>query len=237
MQLVNENLQKNQEQAQAWTAPQQASARLAGYTAIAGCVTMVIGAILWVTSGTDLWMALNAGDVGGYLAAVAPVKMQVVANLSVWIVGVLTLGVAAPLLSEQCTQRPVLAKVGLTIYRIAVPLVVVSYIVMLAVVVQLAGDQSATAVAIGKVVGWIGVRADDLATALILGAGPFVFSMAARGEWVTPWLGRLGYLCGILGLVSIVAMYSPALTSLGFIIIPVGMAWLVWAGVIMLRSR
>ena len=210
--------------------------RLGGYTAIAGAVTMVIGAALWGTSGTDLWLALDSGDMAGYLAAVAGVKAQLVANLSVWILGVLILGVAGTMMAEMCQKRKVLAQVGLICFRTAVPLVIVAFIAMLAVVVQLGGAVDETAVAIGNVVGWIGTRADDLATALIIGGGPFFISLAGRGEWVPAWLLRWGYLAGLAGLFSLVCLYIQGMGAYGFIIVPIGVIWMIAAGVVLLRG-
>ena len=210
--------------------------RLGGYTAIAGAVTMVIGAILWGTSGTDLWAALDSGDMAGYLVATASVKTQLVANLSVWILGVLILGVAGTMMAEMCQRRRVLAQIGLISFRTAVPLVLVSYIAMLAVVVQLSGATDTTAVAIAEVVGWIGARADDLATALIIGAGPLFISMAGHGEWVPTWLLRWSYLCGVAGVLSIAFLYIPGMVAYGFIIIPIGVGWMIAAGVVLLRG-
>jgi hypothetical protein len=210
--------------------------RLGGYTAIAGAVTMVIGAILWGTSGTDLWAALDSSDMVGYLAAVAGVKAQLVTNLSLWILGVLLLGIAGTMMAEICQKRRILAQVGLVCFRTAVPLVVVSYIAMLAVVVQLGGAVDETAVAIANVVGWIGARADDLATALIIGGGPVFISLAGRGEWVPTWLLRWGYLAGLAGLFSLVCLYIPGMGAYGFIIIPIGVIWMIAAGVVLLRG-
>lgn len=211
--------------------------RMGGYTAIAGAVTMLIGAILGVTSGTDLWQTLDNGDMAGYLAAVAGVQEQLVANLTVWILGVLILGVAGAMMVEMCQRRRVLAQVGSVCFRTAVPLVVVSYIAMLAVVVQLGGATDETAVAIANVVGWIGARADDLATALIVGAGPLFISLAGQGEWVPTWLLRWGYLAGLVGLFSLVCLYIPGMGVYSFAIIPVGVFWMIAAGVVLLRGR
>lgn len=210
--------------------------RLGGYTAIAGAVTMVIGAILWGTSGTDLWLALDSSDLAGYLADVVGVKAQLVTNLSVWILGVLILGVAGTMMAEMCQKRRVLAQVGLVCFRTAVPLVIVAYIAMLAVVVQLGGAVNETAVAIAEVVGWIGARADDLATALIIGGGPLFISLAGHGEWVPTWLLRWGYLAGLAGLFSLVCLYIPGMVAYGFIIIPIGVIWMIAAGVVLLRG-
>lgn len=106
---------------------------------------------------------------------------------------------------------------------------------MLAVVVQIAPDTSPTAVAIAEVVGWIGVRADDLGTALTIGFGPLFIALAARGDWLPTWLVRLGYLTGLLGLVTVIAMFSPSLTAYGFIILPFGLLWMIATGITLLR--
>jgi hypothetical protein len=212
------------------------TARLGGYTAIAGTLTMLIGAALWGTSGTDLWAALDSGDMAGYLAAIEAVKGQLVANLTVWILGVLIIGVAGSMLVALCTQRRPLARVAHVCFQTAVPLVIVSYIAMLAVVVQLSGESSATAVSIAEVIGWIGARADDLATALIIGLGPLFIALAGHGEWVPTWLLRWGYLAGIVGVLSVAFLYLPGMAAYGFIILPVGMGWMIAAGVLLLRQ-
>ncbi|MCB0173334.1 MAG: hypothetical protein KDJ97_22625 [Anaerolineae bacterium] len=211
------------------------STRMGSYTAIGGAVTMIVGAILWGTSGADLWVALDSGDVAGYLAAAGAVQAQLIANLTLWMVGVLILGMAGAALANLCVQRPLLAQMALVCIRTGVPLVLVAYIAMLALVVQIAPDTSATSVAIAQVVGWIGVRADDLATALMIGAAPLFFSLAGRDEWAPVWLVRWGYLAGVIGLLSLVVLYIPPLRGLGFIIIPVGVAWMIAAGIVLLR--
>jgi hypothetical protein len=210
--------------------------RSAGYATILGTVTMLVGAVLWVTSGTDLWAALDTGDMASYLAAIEPVQGQLIVNLSVWILGTLILGVAGAMLSIVSTRRRLLAQMARVCYQTAVPLVIVSYIAMLAVVVQLAGDLSGTAVAMAEVVGWIGARGDDLATALILGAGPLLISLAGHGEWLPTWLLRWGYVTGLASLLSLIFLYIPGMASYGFIILPVGMGWMIAAGVVLLRE-
>ena len=212
------------------------TARHSGFATLAGTITMLIGAALWGTSGTDLWAALETGDVAGYLAAAGAVKAQLVANLSVWILGTFIIGIAGTMLAALCTRRRALVQAALVCYRTAVPLVIVSYIAMLAVVVQLGGDTSATAVSLAEVVGWIGVRADDLATALILGAAPLLLSMAGHGEWAPTWLLRWGYLTGLTGLLSIIFLYLSGMSAYSFIILPVGMGWMLATSIVLLRG-
>ena len=215
----------------------RATMRLGGYTAIGGAVTMIIGAILWGTSGTDLWGALDTGDMAGYLTAAGALKAQLIANLTFWIAGVIILGVAGQALTTLLVPHSVLAKVGQACYVTAVPLVVVSYIAMMVLIVQIAPDTSATSIALAEVVGWIGVRADDLATALILGFGPLFFSLAGRAAWLPSWLLMWSYLCGGMGIFSLLTLYLgvSTLSSLAFLIIPIGLIWLIATGVLLLR--
>lgn len=220
-----------------YQATNRSTIQLGGYAAIVGCVTMIVGAALWGTSGTDLWAALDNGAMAGYLVATEAVKSQLVANLSVWILGVLVLGVAGSTLAALCTQRRPLAKVALVCYQTAVPLAIASYIAMLAVVVLLSGESSATAVSMAEVVGWMGARADDLATALIIGIGPLLISLAGRDEWVPTWLLRWGFLAGAVGIFSIFVLYLPGMSKFGFIILPIGMGWMIAAGVVLLRQN
>jgi hypothetical protein len=209
--------------------------RLAGYAALCGAITMLVGAALWGASGTDLWAALDKRDMAGYLIASAEMKSLIVANLSVWIIGVLILGVAGAMMTEISSKEKGSVLVARVCFGTAVPLAIISFIAMLAVVVQVAPDTSASALSVASVVGWIGARADDLATALIVGAVPFFVSRAGRGEWVPGWLARWGYAAGVVGVLSLVVLYLPGLSALGFLIVPVGIGWMLAAGVVLLR--
>lgn len=211
-----------------------ATYRIGGLAAVGGAVIMLIGAVLWGTSGTDLWAALNEKTMTAYLTDAGSVKSQLVANLSFWILGVLVLGVAGSAMAS-LNHGQMAARAAQVCFSTAVPLAIISFIAMLSVVVQLAPDTSATTVAIAETVGWIGARADDLATALIVGAGPFFIALAARGEWMPAWLARWGYLAGLIGLLSLVVLYIPALAAFGFAIVPVGIGWMIAAGIVLQR--
>ena len=93
------------------------------------------------------------------------------------------------------------------------------------------------AVAMANVAGWIGIRADDLATALIIGLAPFFLSLAARGGWMPSWLAVWGYLAGIVGLLSTVVYLIPSLAGMGLLIVPVGMGWMIAAGIVLPRQK
>jgi hypothetical protein len=213
----------------------RAIVRLAGYTAIGGAVTMIIGAALWGSSGTDLWVALANDEMAAYLTAATAAKPAMVANTTFWILGVLLLGVAGTTLARLCGRRPVWAQVAQVCFNTAVPLAIVSFLAMVVLVVQIGADSSETAVALAKVVGWIGTKADDIATILIIGAGPLFISMAGRRDWLPIWLARWGYLAGLTGLIAAVIIYFPALSTVGLIIVPVGMGWMIAVGVVLLR--
>ena len=209
--------------------------QLAAYTALAGAAAFIIGAILWASVGADLDLSVTNGEMVAYLTTAAANQSVLVANLSFWIVGALILGVAGTTMANFSKKR-VWAQAALVCYRTAVPLVIVSYVAMLSVVVQIAPDTSATAVSLAEVVGWIGSRADWLATILMIGVGPLFLSLAGQGDWAPKWLVRLGYGTGVCGLLTAVAMYTNALGTYGFVIIPVGLIWMIAAGVVLRRN-
>lgn len=211
--------------------------RLAAYTSIGSAILMLVGAVFFIGSGVDLWAALLERQMPAFLANSAAVKKIVVANLSFWILGVFIMGIAGRALVALSQKRPGPAKVAQTCYSVAVPLAIMAFLGMMSLVFQVAPDTSASSVTLAGVVGWIAVRADDLATALLIGAGPFLISQAGRGDWVPKWLLRWGYLAGGLGLLAIVTLFVPRQYVLGFVLIPVGLGWMLAAGLVLLRQR
>lgn len=209
--------------------------RLAGYTAIGGVVTMLVGTALLFASGADLDAALASGDVAGFLTAAGETSQFLVANLTFWILGVLILGVAGTAMATVCVQRRVIAQVALFSYWTAVPLVIASYVAWLAIVVQVAPDHSATAVLLTEMTGWFASRADWIATILILSCGPALIAQAGRGEWVPTWLLRWSYVALFAGLLTAVSLFTGGITTFGLLILPVGMGWTAAAGVVLLR--
>lgn len=209
-------------------------ARAAGLAAIGGAIIMFIGAGLYFSSGTDLWAAVG-GDMSGYLVAVGTVKAQLVANLTFWIAGVFVLGTTVSAMANLSDGSGLAVQIARLCAFTAVPLAILAFIAMLSLVVQIAPDASETSVALANVVGWIGVRADDLATALIVGFAPFFLVLAGRKVWAPGWLVGWGTLAGLVGLLSLVVLYIPPLAQMGFLIIPVGLGWMVAAGVVLLR--
>lgn len=209
--------------------------RIGAFMGLIGAVCMLIGAALWGSSGTDLWLALEGGDVEGYLTSAGRLKGQLISNLSIWIIGVLIFGMAGIIMAGLSDQNPFYSLTADFCYRIAVPMVIVSYVAMLTVVVQIAPDTSPISIAITKAVGWFGVRLDDISTALMLGFGPLFISLSGRAHWAPGWLVGWSYLAVTLGIFSIVVLYFPGLGQYGFIVIPVGVGWMIAASIVLFK--
>lgn len=220
-----------------YAATRQTLARIGAYTAIISSVLMLAGAGFMFSTGTDLWLALRDGDMAGYLSAAGAVKTTYVLNTTFWIMGILIMGGAGNILVSLSEDRPLPAIFAYHCFRTAVPLAIVAFLTMLAVVWQIAPDTSETGVSLAGAIGWIGARADDIATALMLGGGPFFLARAARGAWMPRWLVIWGYAAGTVGLLSLLVLYSGPLSAFGIFIVPVGVGWLIATGVVLLRRQ
>lgn len=216
--------------------PGRSRSRIAGYFALAGPIVMLAGVACWVASGTDLDRALADGDVAGYLTAVEGARSLVVANLSLWILGVILLGIAGIAMTNLDVRDRASALIAGLCYLVAVPLAIGSFAAWLALVVQLPAEASAAQVAVAEVVGWFASRSDWIATVLVVGAGPALVSTAGRGDWVPGWLFGWGLLAAVAGVLTVLALFAGGLTSYGFLVVPVGLGWTLAAGIILLRG-
>ena len=203
--------------------------------AVTGALTMLMGAGFWLASGVDLDGALLERDMVGYFDQVAAAPGLVKANLSSWIVGVLLLGAAGTLMSGLPGNDRPAASLARYAYWIAVPMAVVAFVAMLSLVVVAPLFVVSDRLVIGYTVGWIGSRADWIATGLIVGAGPALLSFAGRNTWVPPWLSGWGLLAGAAGILTAFAIFTQGLTTYGFAVVPVGLGWTLAAGVVLLR--
>lgn len=212
-------------------------ARFEGYVALGGALLMALGGIIKRVVGADLDAALVQGTMEQYLALAADQQVLLVANLSLWIGGVLLLGAAGTAFAHLCRRRRLMARVAMFCYWSAVPLAIASFVAWIAIVVQLSSASSSEAILTAEVVGWFVSRADWTATVLIVGVGPALISLAGRGEWVPAWLGWLSVAAVLAGGLTTVAMFTGALHTYGSIIIPVGLIWTIAAGVVLLRQE
>lgn len=215
----------------------ETTTRVGAYTAIGGSVCAITGAALWGASGADIDQALAGGDIANYLTAAGESTHLLVANLTVWIAMALLLGIAATAMTALCERRQMIARVAMVCYWTGVPLVIAAYVAWLAVVVQVAPDTSPAAVLVTEVVGWFASRADWVATILIIGIGPALISLAGRGDWAPAWLARWGIVTAFTALLNAVAMLTggSGLATYGFLIIPVGVGWMIAAGIVLFR--
>jgi hypothetical protein len=213
----------------------ETNTRLGAYTALGGSVSFIIGAALWIASGVDIDQALASGEMASYLVSAGEVTHLIVANLCFWILGALLLGAASTALANLCVRRQAIAQIALLCYRTGVPLVITAYVAWLALHIQIGPETSPAAVLLAETIGWFASRADWIATVLIIGIGPALFSLAARGDWMPTWLARGGIATAIAGLLTTIAMFTEALTTYGFLIVPVGLVWTIATGIVLLR--
>ncbi len=201
----------------------------AGYVSIAGAISMLIGAALLSASGTDLWETLASHQMEGYLKQLEPVKHLLVANTAFWMLGVLLMGAAGKIMAGFCSSKQGLVQLALVCTYSAVPVAVVAFMTMLSLAIHQPANDAA------YVIGWIGAQLDNLATMLIVGMFPLLISLAGRNDWVPKWLLIWGGLAGVTGLLSIISMLT-GIVALGFIIIPVGLGWMIATGVVLIRK-
>jgi len=213
------------------------AARLGAYTTLLGSICMLAGAALGIASGTDIDQSLYNGNIADYLKESLVFQNMLIVNLSLWILGVILLGIGATMMALLSDQNIVMAQLIRYNYGIAIPIVIVSYMAWLAVVVRLASSSSPEAAAIAEAVGWFAVRTDWVATVLVLGTGPVLIAISGRAIWVPNWLRVWSFICLFAGLLTTVAQYTGGLTTYGFLIIPVGMGWMVAASITQFRLK
>lgn len=214
----------------------KSATKIGAITTLLGSLCMLGGAAILGASGTDLDVSLAANDMAGYLNAVNESKTILIANLSVWIVGVLLLGVAASMMTYLSRENQILSLIARYNYWIGIPIVVISYMAWLAVVVRLTSYEPSSVSAIAEAVGWFAVRADWVATVLVLGTGPLLLSLAGKKSWVPKWLMVWSYFCIVVGFLNIIAMYLGGLNTYGFLIIPVGMGWMIASSIVLFKQ-
>ena len=201
-----------------------------GSISIAGAVSMLTGAALWGASGTDLWQALANDQMEEYMSLLPGAKQLLVMNTSFWVLGVLLMATAISLMADFITSSRGFAQMAKVFSRIGASIAIVSFIMMLSLSIVNPPLEVAT------IIGWVGTRIDDIATMLIIGFSPLCLSNAGKSDWVPGWLSVWGYLAGICALLGIISLFT-GITALGFIIIPIGIGWMIAAGVVLIKKR
>lgn len=221
------------------TAPTSARAatnnRQAGTTALVAAGTMIVGSVLWASTGTDIDAALADGTVATYLADATQHTTVLAANLSVWIVGALLLGIANIQLASVTTERVFADRLAHYAAVVGAAVAVVAFVVWLALVTQLAPAANGIAEPVAATLAWIASRADWIATVLLVAVAPASIALAARGDWMPTWLGRWAALAALAGGLTVVAMFTDGLSTYGFLVVPVGLGWMMAAGFYLIR--
>jgi hypothetical protein len=200
-----------------------------------GSVCMLTGAALLVISGADMDLALETNNIAAYIDAVNANETLVILNLSLWILGVILIGAGASLMISLSNNRPVWSRIAQYNYHIAIPIVVISYMVWLSVIVSILKNDPDELSFFTESIGWLATKADWVATFLVLGIGPLLISLSGKDHWIPSWLFRWSYVCLIAGTLNVIAMYVGGLTTYGFLVIPVGMGWMIAVSVILFK--
>lgn len=213
-------------------------ARLGGLAAVIGALLMLAGAAVWTSVGADIDVALHDGTMSAYLTDVANNQTAVTTNLGFWMLGVMFLCASGVVFARLAPNRRTIAALGALGYILGATLALASFSVWLGIVRGLAPAHAAGTdlTAVGVALGETATLADWVATALIIGLGPALISIAGRGSWVPRWLYIWGLVALVAGVVAIAVIAAGARTSpLVFLILPVGLGWTIAAGIVAMR--
>lgn len=202
--------------------------RAGGLLLAAGAVTMLLGALAWAASGADLDAALVAGDIDGYLTAASESSTALRVNLSLWIIGVLLMGMGGTTLADGVS--PNWRGVARFAFTAGPAAAIVFFSGWLALVVELApahvaGDDVG---AIAQVLGQTATIADWIATTLIVSIGALALG---RSTWAPRWLRTWSLVSVGAGAVAIVSLAILDRNPIGFIEVPVGVGFMIAAGI------
>ncbi|MFV1962699.1 MAG: hypothetical protein ACC658_12820 [Acidimicrobiia bacterium] len=213
--------------------------RIAGWVLIVGTVTMGVGAGIGMAFGSFVDKDLDGGTFGDYLTHVAENRTAAQANLWLWIIGILMIGLGGVLISKLGNQESLATKVARFSFTAGPASAIVFYSMLLGVVVVLVPLHAAgeNVLATATVIAWIGTTADWIATALVLGLGVAALAFAGRDTWVPRWLYWWAIAAGAAGVVSMIGTITGARETVSFVILPIAMSWMIAAGVVAIRYR
>lgn len=214
------------------TTSDRRTSRTAGVIALVAPLVMVAGAAVWASSGTDLDAAVTDGTVGDYLAQVAAAPAPVYLHVLLWILGAPLLGLATLLLVRRHAMGGTHGTVATAAAHLGVATAVVCFSIWFALL-ELRGASGAEDLA--HVLGFLASRIDWIATVLLIAVAPAAVSWAQGGR---TWQRILSTLAAGLGIVALIGLLlqAEAAIAIGFVMVPVGLAWFVATGITELRN-
>jgi hypothetical protein len=210
--------------------------KTAGTLGIAGAIVMFAGAAFWGASGADIWEALKSDNMEAYISQLSRAETFLAINTCLWILGALVLGAAISLISAIEGNAAIPSSLARTAVTAAVPLAILSFITMASLPFTLSAEVSSHSVQLVKTIGWIGTKADGLATFLLIAVCPTCLSLAGKTTWAPRWLTRWGYVAAFAGALLLIAEIAPSLQDLMYPVIPIGLGWIIAAGIVLVRK-
>ncbi|KAA3639004.1 MAG: hypothetical protein DWP92_05305 [Armatimonadetes bacterium] len=207
--------------------------RAAGVVALVGAIVMVVGAGLYASSGADAWAAVSSGDTQKFLNDAAASATTFYAGLSAWITGAILMAVGGGLVAGVGSGFG--APAARTTLAIGAAVAVPAFVV-LATVVRLAASGS-TSLDLADSLAFLGTTLDDVATIIIIGVSPVLIGLSGHGRWMPRWLYFWALACGVAGVIATVAVFLGMSSTLGMILVPVGIGWMFATGVVAIRHR
>jgi hypothetical protein len=193
---------------------------------------MGVGGVLYGSAGADLWGFIDGDvDVATYLRDASASATTLLAAHTIWMVGVLILAIGGVLLTGR--RQDSASTAARATYTIGAALAIPAFMSMVALT-RLA-ESGADAPELANALAFLGGRLDDVATAVIIGLGPVLLTIANRSTWMPRWLVVAGVVCGVAGALSVVALFIGAADTLGFAIVPLGIGWMIAAGIVTIR--
>jgi MFS family permease len=211
--------------------------RVAGWLTLVATITMATGAVVGAVFGTFVDEALEQGTFAEYLTNAAANNSAARANLWLWIIGVIGIGIGGVLLSQLGSQDSLATRVARFTFVATPAAAIVFYSMLLGVVVELAPRhvEGESVEATARAIAYIGTTADWIATALMLGLGIATLAYAGKDTWVPRWLYSWALATAGVGVVSMIGTITGARSTVSFVILPVAMTWLLAAGITAVR--
>ena len=213
--------------------------RFAGLTTITGAITMLAGAATWVTSGTDLDATLTGGSMSDYLISANAASATLHLNITLWTLGAVLMCAGGCQLALMGRARPQPAGLACFAYAVGAGSAIVFFPLWLGIIKGLAPahaggtDLSAVAIALGEAA----TIADWVDTVMILAVGSICVAQAGKESWVPRWLVIWSYVVGVAGLLALIGLFTGDRSTYAMLIVPVGVGWLIAAGVVAMRQK